>query len=223
VQNSASSRIPGRIALQGCLAWVTGTVGGASLGMVIGAIGGWLVMLPLMLVPQAPNSSSMIPAIAQGLTGTVLLAFVAAGIAVGQSFILEPWLGDRIRTPWLVGTTAAWVAGALVTGFAQNWLPGAWGFLFLKLLFGAAVGVGQVLVLKRYIARPNVWIAISAVSLMAAESLSLTGMGSPVLLVPASALIYGALSGPGIVWLVLRPAQPALAPERPLPASDARA
>jgi hypothetical protein len=191
--------------------------------MVIGAIGGWLVMLPLMLVPQAPGSSSMIPAIAQNLTGTVLLAFVAAGIAVGQSFILEPWLGERIRTPWVIGTSVAWVAGALVTGFVQNWLPGAWGFLFLKLVFGAAVGFGQLLVLRRYISRANVWVAVSAVSLMAAESLSLTRMGTPVLLVPASALIYGALSGPAIVWLVLRPAQAAPAPARRLPASDARA
>lgn len=209
--------------MQGCLAWVTGTVGGASLGMVIGAIGGWLVMLPLMLVPQTPGSSSMIPAIAQGLTGTVLLAFVAAGIGTGQSFILEPWLGERIRTPWIVGTVVAWVLGALVTGALQNWMPGVGGFLFLKLLFGAAVGVGQLLVLKRYVSGVNIWVAVSAVSLVAAESLSLTRMGTPVLLVPASALIYGALSGPAIVWLVLRPAQPAVAAERPLPASDARA
>ena len=190
--------------------------------MVAGAIGGWLVMLPLLLVPQAPGSSSAIPAIAQGLTGTVLLAFVAAGIAIGQSFILEPWLGERVRTQWMIATIAAWVIGALVTGFAQNWLPTAWGFLFLKLIFGAAVGFGQLLVLKRYVSGANLWVAVSAVSLMLAESISLTRMGTPVLLVPASALIYGALSGPAIVWLVLRPAPaPRVAP-RPVPVSDAK-
>jgi hypothetical protein len=219
-----NSGISGRIALQGCLAWITGTVGGASLGMVLGVIGAWLVMLPLLLVPQAPNSSSAIPTIAQGLSGTVLLAFVAAGIATGQSFILEPWLGGRIRIPWVVATVVAWVVGALLTGALQRWLPSAWSFLFLKLVFGAAVGFGQLLILKRTVPRAGLWVMISAVSLMAAESLSLTGMSSMVLLVPASALIYGALSGPGIVWLVLRQpalASPAVRPQpRPVRARD---
>lgn len=184
--------------------------------MVVGAIGSWLLMLPFMLVPQAPNSTSVIPAIAQGLSGTVLLAFVAAGIATGQSLILEPWLGERVRTPWIVATVVAWVAGALVTGLLQRWLPGIVGFLFLKLLFGAAVGFGQLQVLKRFGPGQDIWVAVSAVSLVVAEALSLTGMDSRVLLVPASALIYGALSGPGIVWLVLRPTQ--LATEMPQPA-----
>ena len=206
--------------MQGCLAWVTGTVGGASLGMVVGAIGSWLLLLPFMLVPQAPNSTSAIPGIAQALSGTVLLAFVAAGIGTGQSLILEPWLGARVRTPWVTATVVAWVAGALVTGLMQRWVPGIWSFLILKLLFGAAVGFGQVHVLKQFVPRPNIWVPISAASLMLAESLSLTGMGFSILLVPASALIYGALSGPGIVWLVLRPTQPATEASQPSPAPD---
>lgn len=188
--------------------------------MVIGAIGSWLLLLPFMLLPQAPNSTSVIPAIAQWLSGTVLLAFVAAGIATGQSLILEPWVGERVRTPWIVATVVAWVAGALVTGFLQRWLEGIAGFLFFKLLFGAAVGFGQLQVLKRLGPGHGLWVAISAVSLLAAEALSLTGMGSPVLLVPASALIYGALSGPGILWLVLRPTQPATEVHRAAHAPD---
>jgi hypothetical protein len=177
-------------------------------------------MLPFMLAPQAPNSTSMIPAFAQGLSGTVLLAFVATGIATGQSLILEPWLGARVRTPWVTATVVAWVAGALVTGLMQHWMPGIWSFLILKLLFGAAVGSGQVQVLKQFVPRPNVWAPISAISLMFAESLSLAGMGFSILLAPASALIYGALSGPGIVWLVLRPAQLATEMRQSSPASD---
>jgi hypothetical protein len=188
--------------------------------MVVGAIGSWLLLLPFMLVPQAPNSTSMIPAFAQWLSGTVLLAFVAAGIATGQSLILEPWLGERVRAPWIVATVVAWVVGALVTGLLQRWMEGLAGFLVLKLLFGAAVGFGQLQVLRRLGPGHGVWVAISAVSLLAAEALSLTGMDSRVLLVPASALIYGALSGPGIVWLVLRPTQLAAGVHRPARASD---
>lgn len=198
-----TTRVPGRTALQGWLAWVTATVGGGSLGMVLGAIGGWLMMLPFVLVPPTPGSTSMIPTVAQWLSSTVVLAFVAAGIATGQAIVLEVWLGRRIRMPWIVATTVAWIVGALVTGAVQNWLPGIVGFLFLKLIFGAVVGAGQIAVLKRELPVSNVWIGISAVSLLVAESLSLTGMTLSILMVPASALIYGALSGPGIVWTVL--------------------
>ncbi|MCC7371625.1 MAG: hypothetical protein IT306_24620 [Chloroflexi bacterium] len=199
----ANTRVPGRTALQGWLAWVTATVGGASLGMVLGAIGGWLMMLPFLLVPPTPASTSLIPTIAQWLSSTVVLAFVAAGIATGQAIVLEVWLGRRIRTPWIVATTAAWLVGALVTGAIQNWLPGILAFLFLKLIFGAIVGAGQLAALRRELPVSSLWIAVSAVSLMVAESLSLTGMTLSILMVPASALIYGALSGPGIVWTVL--------------------
>lgn len=203
--------------MQGALAWVTGVVGGASLGMVIGAIGGWLLMLPFMLLPQSGGSSSVIPALATWLAGSILLACVAGGIATGQAMVLDPWLGGQVRRPWIVATSMAWVAGALVTGAAQNWLPGVWSFLFLKLIFGATVGLGQFVVLRQLVPRAAIWVAISAVSLMAAESLSLSGMGSSILLAPASAFVYGALSGPGMVWLVLRQSVPAV--QAPAPPS----
>jgi hypothetical protein len=212
---SVNAQPPGRFARQGALAWVTGTVGGASLGMVVGAIGGWLLMLPFIFVKESAGSSSFIPALAQWLAASILLAFVAGGIATGQAMVLEPWLGGQVRRPWIVATTVAWVAGALLTGAAQSWLPGVWGFLFLKLLFGAAVGLGQFVVLRTLVPRAALWVGISAVSLVAAESLSLTGMGYSILLVPASALIYGALSGPVIIWLVLRQSAPAATSARP--------
>ena len=215
-----STQTPGRLALYGYLAWLTATIGGASLGMVVSAIVGWVLSLPILIISQSAGPSSGLVSSAQGVTGALMLAIVAAGIGIGQAVVLEIWLGFRIRLPWIIMTVISWVIAALALGFVQP--TGVGTFLLLKLVFGAAVGLGQVLVLRGYVSRAALWVAVSAVSLMAAESISLLGPGFSILMVPASALIYGTLSGPGIVWLVLKDTLAGKAAEAPPgPAADA--
>ncbi|MGE3273235.1 MAG: hypothetical protein AB7P40_31170 [Chloroflexota bacterium] len=197
-----SPQAPGRLALYGYLAWLTATVGGASLGVVMGAIVGWLLSLPIMIISQSAGSSSGLVSGAQGVAGSLMLAIVAAGIGIGQSVVLEIWYGYRIRLPWIILTVLTWVVAAIAVGMVRP--SSIWTFFLLKLVFGTAVGLGQLLVLRVYVPRAALWVAVSAVSLMLAESVSLLPVGPSILLVPASALIYGAVSGPGIVWLVLR-------------------
>jgi len=155
----------------------------------------------------------------------LLVAVNFAVVGSAQWFVLRRL---QIATLWWVGATTAsgclggvmsWLA-AILTGFLLGRLAdavigpfpidlgGAAGFMGGGLILGSCLGIGQWLVLRRYLPRAGWWIVISTIAILLASIVgplvSRSGIGgfpfSAYLSVLLASFILGATTG----WLLLR-------------------
>lgn len=126
------------------------------------------------------------------------LCFVIAGVVacicvgVAQWFILRP----RYGKDWIIATIIGGICGTFPAMLAGVLALFGWGFLGIcgGLIFGAAVGVGQWLILKRSTSRATWWIGANALGGLLCGTLMPIVPGLPIGLI-LGATVYGYITG----------------------------
>ncbi len=180
------------------LAWLVATTLGMVAGGLLGVPLGWSIGETLMqAIGEGP---------ALFVVGLVMGGALFGAIALAQSIV---WRGRLpVAGRWVLFSAVAGAAGIgvillVMNGsdemFASALLPAA-VFAVLGLWLGAA----QWLVLRRYVARAAWWMAINAVGLglTLAILFGLSAEGRELVSLVLSGLLFGAITGAGLAWLL---------------------
>jgi len=151
-------------------------------------------------------------------------------VALFASWILPPFLTGVLQWLvlsrliahsrwWIPASALGYGAGLLVFGAVVSGGIGLAGgeespwvilpFVAGSLLFGAAAGIAQSLVLRRSVTHPALWVLVSAVGFSPAVVLFIIvtrgndgGLAAAVAAGGASGLLYGLATGIPLVWLL---------------------
>jgi hypothetical protein len=177
-----------------------------------------MFMLALATIWQVGSSveKELGPWLGSAASGALLGALFALGVSGGSSLLLRGkgvaaahWIGYSVVAGVLsgiIGFTAAMILAESQT--IADWVLA----LVASLPLGLSIGIGQKLALGQAGSKANAWPIISA---LAFATLALT-VGEPIinespywLWLGTTGLLYGAVSGLGMIWIMHR--HPALA------------
>ncbi len=150
-------------------------------------------------------------AVAGGLFGALFALGASGGTSLllrGKGILAAQWIGYSVIAGTfggIIGFTAAMGLSESQTG--SEVVTG----LMMGLLLGLPIGIGQKLALRQVERKANTWPFISALAFMLAlmVGIPLGGEGREWLALSAVGLLYGAISGLGMIWLMHR--QPVVA------------
>lgn len=180
------------------LAWLAATT--------LGMVGGGLLSFPLgwSMAEILMQAIGELPALF--VVGLIMGGILFGAVALAQSMVWRgrlPVAGRWVLLSAVAGATGIGVILLVMNDsdemFATALLPAA-VFAVLGLWLGAA----QWLVLRRYVARAAWWIPITAVGLglTLAVLFGLSAEGRELVSLVLSGLLFGAITGAGMAWLL---------------------
>lgn len=180
------------------LAWLAATT--------LGMVGGGLLSFPLgwSMAETLMQAIGELPALF--VVGLIMGGILFGAVALAQSMVWRgrlPVAGRWVLLSAVAGATGIGVILLVMNDsdemFATALLPAA-VFAVLGLWLGAA----QWLVLRRYVARAAWWIPITAVGLglTLAVLFGLSAEGRELVSLVLSGLLFGAITGAGMAWLL---------------------
>ena len=143
-------------------------------------------------------------------TGGLFGAIFALGAGLGSGLLMKKQGMSAGR--WIIATVAAGAIGMAVgftlvfTFLNVDTMPEVLAGLMIGLSLGLPIGIGQSLLLRKYHFRANEWTVINtlAFTLAMVVSLPLSGEGREWISLGAMGLLFGAVTGLGMVWLLAR-------------------
>jgi hypothetical protein len=141
------------------------------------------------------------------IAGALFGAFFALGASLGTGFLLQSKGVDAKR--WIAGSVIAGSLGAalsfllVLTVFDPETMADSVTGLLMGLTLGLSIGIGQWLVLRQSSPAANLWPAVTTFAFVLAFviGLPLGGEGSEWLSLAVVALLVGAITALGAVWL----------------------
>ncbi len=180
------------------LVWLAAT----SVGMIVGG----LVAFPLgwSIGETAEQALGQVPALL--VVGLVMGGVLFGLVAAAQAVVLRGRVPAAGR--WILVSAVAGAVGIAVILAALNDNERAWSNTLLPMtaftLLGVWLGAAQWLVLRRHVARAAWWVLVSAASLglTLAVLFGISAEGRELVSLLLSGVIYGAITGAGMAWLL---------------------
>ena len=144
------------------------------------------------------------------ITGGLFGAIFALGAGLGSGLLMKKQ--GISAGGWIIATVTGGAIGMAVgftlvfTFLDVDTMPDVLAGLMIGLSLGLPIGIGQSLVLRKYHFRANEWTVINTLAFTIATvvSLPLGGEGREWISLGAMGLLFGAVTGLGMVWLLAR-------------------
>lgn len=144
------------------------------------------------------------------IIGGLFGAIFALGAGLGSGLLMKKQGLSAGR--WIIVTVAAGAIGMAIgftlvfTFLDVDTMPEVLAGLMIGLSLGLPIGIGQSVLLRKHHFRANEWTVINtlAFTLAMVVALPLGGEGREWISLGAMGLVYGAVTGLGMVWLLAR-------------------
>ena len=144
------------------------------------------------------------------ITGGLFGAIFALGAGLGSGLLMQRQGISAAR--WILATVVAGAIGmalgfTLVFTFLDvDTMPEALAGVMMGLSLGLPIGIGQSLVLRQYHFPVGEWIIVSTLAFLIAVAVAfpLGGEGREWLSLGVMGLLYGTVTGLGMIWLLRR-------------------